>query len=150
MTTSPDKRIASMIHVGGLTDLQAVMDAFEKSSTAAACRETCANGMNIEATDGYLHNPANGGLLARCSNQATAEHLSDCANAVPKLVKLLDEAAAEIRRQQSSLTAAEKQVDEAVRLLRAVGDGGIFTLMAESPDDADVWYDQRDQFLEGK
>lgn len=51
---------------------------------------------------------------------------------------------------RSSLTASEKRQDEAARLLRAVGAGGIFTLMAESSDDADVWYDQRDQFLEGK
>ena len=49
-----------------------------------------------------------------------------------------------------SLTASEKRNEEAVRLLRAGGNGGVFCLMAESSDDADVWYDQRDQFLEGK
>jgi hypothetical protein len=68
----------------------------------------------------------------------------------PSRVNTMVEGAETIQALRTALTAVEKDIDEAVSLLRAVGAGGIFSLMAESSDDADVWYDQRDQFLEGK
>lgn len=86
---------------------------------------------------------------------AMIERLRDeselCANeGADDISDLLDEATETIERLTDALTASEKRNEEAVRLLRAVGNGGVFCLMAESSDDADVWYDQRDQFLEGK
>lgn len=123
MTTPPDSRISKASWVLG-----------EKEQAAAII--TCVmSGKQWERDDAARKIQRH--ILAieaeRDAREAECEALSDRAHMA-----------------EHALTASEKRNEEAVRLLRAVGNGGVFCLMAESSDDADVWYDQRDQFLEGK
>lgn len=135
--SSSKKYLAALIKPGDLTNLNAVLDAWRDLSISAHVDKPAAIGDRIEDEGAGLTSREHGGLLARCPNERLAHFFAECALAVPKLVELVDEAAAELRKLRA---AAETNGDwRSMNELVPTVEPPTFVLIAEKkPDDTYV------------